>query len=106
MDGLARAEKDISAAAAALTQAQERMTQLFRAEVSTEYYAVLVFQSQPQVEAFVKALALKPDDKDPQYLSGTALAKKLGVALPAGPRWRDRDPKFADMALYLDDPEI
>lgn len=98
-----QAERDISEAARSLTAAQEQLTRLFRDEIASDYYAVLVFQNGEQLDAFVKATGLKAEGETTRYLDGTRLAKLLGIALPPGPKWKDREPKskLAALAMYI-----
>ncbi len=69
----------------------QRTGQQFTDEFDSEFWVCFVFQTRAQKDAAVAALkarGLLPETAGDKYLSGTALARKLGVALPEGPKWR------------------
>ena len=68
---------------------ERRKTEAKRFEDATdsEFWFAVCFDSREQKEAFLKALqwTLAADGAD-KYLDGVALARKLGLQLPASPR--------------------
>lgn len=55
------------------------------AATDSEYWCCLVFQSREQLDTFIAATGW--GDVDERYHDGQAIAKKLGVALPPGPKF-------------------
>lgn len=64
----------------ALKREQKLQEQAF----DTEFWFAVYFQSREQKEAFLVGLEMLADGD--KYLDGQALAEKLGIALPAGPK--------------------
>ena len=51
----------------------------FKQNVDANYFTVLTFNNSDQLDEFLNKLGLTPSDK--QYISGKALAKKLGIEI-------------------------
>lgn len=54
------------------------------ADRDADFYAVVIFQSKEQRDAFCQAMRLKLDWSN--YVDGRKLAEKCGVTLPEAPR--------------------
>lgn len=63
-----------------LKREQESQLEMF----DTEFWFAVYFQSRAQKEAFLNALQMLADGD--KYIDGQALAEKLGIALPPGPK--------------------
>lgn len=67
-----------------------------------DFYCCVVFQSQEQLEAFIRAARLgKPYDR---FLDGRDLASKMGIELPsweAGSKLKKPSEKLAAMAMEV-----
>lgn len=75
------AKQEMSELLKAFDDRRRREAERFRLATDSEYWFAVCFQTREQKEAFLAALdLLAQGDK---YLDGAALAKRLGVALPA-----------------------
>lgn len=102
-DEVAEADKKIKTAdQLRMDREAAKIAKQFTDEFDSEYWLCLVFQTREQKEAFLKLTGWGEKLDGDKYLSGTRLAKLLGVALPAGPRWRPAPaPKARWAALAL-----
>lgn len=103
-------EKQVkSAEKQALDAAVEKTRKQFWDEYDSEFWFCLVFQTRDQKDAFLKSCierGLLPPKSGDKYLSGTALAKAMGVPLPPGPKWREpAKPKARWAAMAREDKE-
>lgn len=89
------AEMDQVAAVVEKTAEQLRMDretartqQQFLDEFDTEFWFCVVFQSREQKDAFLKQTGWGEKLDADKYLSGTRLAREMGLQLPPSPKWR------------------
>ena len=76
----------------------------FTAEKNPEYWFCCIFQSLEQKQAFLEAVGwARLNGGGDKYISGTVVAKALGVKLPPGPIWKPvPEPKKRWAALAMD----
>jgi hypothetical protein len=73
----------------------KRVAAQLDAEISTDYWCCLVFQTREQLDAYLSAIGWDADGDGCVYLSGTKLARMQNIALPPAPPWKEAKVKGA-----------
>lgn len=77
----AHVQAETSALLAAFKAREQREDERFQLAVDSEFWVALCFQSREQKERFLEAMQWLADGD--KYLDGPAIARKLGIGLPA-----------------------
>lgn len=94
---------EVSATLKAFKEQAQAEAKLFQDTTDSEYWCCICFQSRAQKEAFLRALAVPPDED--KYVDGVALAKAMQIELPpASVRFVEREVERSMVEIGLIEP--
>jgi hypothetical protein len=96
-------EEELDAVAKGFRDRRDREAERYELATNSDYWMCLCFSTQAQRTAFLTGTGWR--DLGIRFLDGRALAKRLGIDLPADPEWPNsrRDSSWDNYAMTAED---